>query len=67
MAGNHTGRVMGYFKDRRVAERVAQRYTDSGHKQLYGVDEAPWSLNLLLCGVPLKLPSIRPATCYRSP
>ena len=33
--------VMGYFKDRHVAERVAQMYTDRGHKQLYNVDEAP--------------------------
>lgn len=33
--------VMGYFKDRRVAEYVAQLYTDRGHKQLYGVEEAP--------------------------
>jgi hypothetical protein len=37
---NNNRAVMGYFKDRQVAERAAQRYTDRGHKQLYGVDEA---------------------------
>lgn len=37
---NNNRAVMAYFKDRQVAERVAQQYTDRGHKQLYGVDEA---------------------------
>ena len=37
---NNNRAAMGYFTDRRVAERVAQRYTDRGHKQLYDVDEA---------------------------
>lgn len=36
---NNNRAVMGYFKDRQVAERVAQRYTDRGHKQFYGVEE----------------------------
>lgn len=47
MAVNHTGRSVAgaaahvfYFKDRRGVERVAQMYTDRGHKHLYGVNEA---------------------------
>ena len=32
---------MWYFRERGVAEAVARRYEQLGHKQLYVVDDAP--------------------------
>lgn len=38
---NNNRTVMAYFKDRRLAERAAQMYTQRGHRQLYYVDDSP--------------------------